>query len=136
VIVYFSSVSGYTHKFVEALGEPAVRLPLNSKEAGEFRVSEEFVLILPTYGASGSGFVPKQVIKFLNQEENRTLLRGVIGSGNRNFHQDFAKAADIVSAKLQVPVLYRFELSGTQEDINIVKEGLHRFGESKFRVTH
>jgi protein involved in ribonucleotide reduction len=129
VIVYFSSVSGFTHKFVESLGEPAVRLPLNSKDAGEFRVSEEFVLILPTYGASGSGFVPKQVIKFLNQEENRTLLRGVIGSGNRNFHEDFARAADVISAKLSVPVLYRFELSGTQEDINIVKEGLHRFWE-------
>lgn len=90
-------------------------------------MSEEFVLILPTYGASGSGFVPKQVIKFLNQEENRTLLRGVIGSGNRNFHEDFARAADVISAKLNVPVLYRFEISGTPQDINTVKEGLHRF---------
>lgn len=124
MIVYFSNVSGFTHRFVEKLGLPASRIPINSVEAGSFRISEPSTLILPTYGANGRDFVPRQCIRFLNVEENRNLITSVIGSGNINFLDDFAKAADIVSAKLGVPVLHRFELAGTPEDIDIVHKEL------------
>lgn len=131
MIVYFSNVSGYTHRFVEKLGLPAIRIPLNAKEAELLTLSEEFVLITPTYGASGKGFVPKQVIKFLNNPENRSKLRGVIGSGSLNFLEDYTKAADIISGKCNVPILYRFELSGTDEDVANTQEGLNSFWEIK-----
>ena len=129
-IVYFSSVTLNTHRFVEKLGNPASRIPLIAKDLSNFEVTEPFVLVTPTYGASGKGFVPKQVVKLLNVEPIRNLCVGVIGSGNRNFLEDYNKAADIVSAKLGVPVLYRFELAGTDEDIKITKEGLSKFVES------
>ena len=123
MIVYFSNVSGYTHRFVEKLEVPASRIPINSVEAGTFTITEPSVLLLPTYGANGRDYVPRQVIRFLNQENNRNLITGVIGTGNINFLEDYCKAADVVSAKLGVPVLYRFELSGTQDDIdNVHKE--------------
>ena len=96
-------------------------------DAAQFTVSEEFVLVTPTYGA---GNVPKQVVKFLNLEQNRVLCRGVIGSGNRNFFDDYAKAADIIAYKLQIPILYKYELAGTPEDIDEVKERLNTFGKS------
>ena len=124
MIVYFSNVSGFTHRFVEKLGLSASRIPINSVEAGSFRISEPSTLILPTYGANGRDFVPKQVIRFLNVEANRNLITSVIGSGNINFLDDYTKAADIVSAKLGVPVLHRFELAGTPEDIDIVHKEL------------
>lgn len=124
MIVYFSNVSGFTHRFVEKLGLSASRIPINSVEAGSFRISEPSTLILPTYGANGRDFVPRQVIRFLNVEANRNLITSVIGSGNINFLDDYTKAADIVSAKLGVPVLHRFELAGTPEDIDIVHKEL------------
>jgi len=71
--------------------------------------------------------VPKQVIKFLNNEQNRSLLRGVVASGNLNFGPDFCKAGDIVAAKCGVPYLYRFELMGTDHDVRRVQEGLEEF---------
>lgn len=131
LVVYFSSVSLNTHRFVQKLGMPAIRIPLLTKDLEGFTVEEPFVLITPTYGASGKGFVPKQVVKLLNIETVRNLCQGVIGSGNRNFNEDYNKAADIVSAKLGVPVLYRFELAGTDEDIRTTLEGLKTFGKSK-----
>lgn len=114
-------------RFIEKLDVPALRLPLKTADAGLVRVDQDFVLVTPTYGAGGKGFVPKQVISFLNQEENRVRCRGVIGSGNINFHGDYCKAGEIVSAKLQVPLLYRFELAGTSEDVTKTKEGLYTF---------
>lgn len=131
MIVYFSNVSGYTARFVEKLGEPALRIPLKSADAAEFTVDEEFVLIVPTYGANGRDFVPKQVIKFLNNIKNRTLIRGVIGTGNRNFLEDYAKSGRIISEKCRIPLLYTFELAGMDEDVANVKKGLEKFWETK-----
>ena len=84
-LVYFSSVSGNTKRFVEKLGLPAHRIPLYPKD-DPLVVDEDFVLMVPTYGGgNGRGAVPKQVIKFLNDERNRKHIRGVIGAGNTNF---------------------------------------------------
>jgi protein involved in ribonucleotide reduction len=124
VIVYFSSVSENTHRFVEKLDIPAIRLPLMTSEAGLVEVDDPYVLVTPTYGADGKGFVPKQVVRFLNQKPNRELCVGVVGSGNTNFGEDFALAGFIVSEKLNVPLLHVFELSGMPEDVESVTEGL------------
>lgn len=126
-LVYFSSRSENTHRFVEKLGLPALRLPLGSDEP--LPVAEEpYVLVTPTYGGGETkGAVPKPVIRFLNDERNRALLRGVIAAGNTNFGTAFAIAGDIVAAKCAVPFLYRFELLGTAEDIDNVRQGLARF---------
>ena len=129
-LIYFSSVSNNTHRFVEKLQLPpgeTARLPLRTKE-DTLSATEPFVLVLPSYGADGGkGSVPKQVIKFLNVESNRSLMRGVIGSGNTNFHDSYCIAGDIVAAKCGVPHLYRFELMGTDEDVSTVHKGLEEF---------
>lgn len=135
MIVYFSNVSNFTHKFVEKLEVPASRIPIKAEEAGTFTISEPATLILPTYGANGRDFVPKQVIRFLNQEQNRQLIHSVIGSGNINFLEDYCRGADIVAEKLQVPLLYRFELAGTQDDVENVRNGLHLW-ETKLQMNH
>lgn len=123
MIVYFSSVSEFTHRFVQKLGLPAVRIPLSGSEAGLLSVSEPYVLITPTYGADRKGYVPKQVIRFLNTEENRIGCKGVVASGNTNFGEEFCLAGPILSHKLGVPLLHTFELAGMPEDVEAVLEG-------------
>jgi len=126
-LVYFSSVSGNTRRFVEALGRPAERIPLLPSEA-PLTVSDPYVLVLPTYGGGeGRGAVPKQVIRFLNDEGNRALIRGVIAAGNTNFGEAYCLAGDIVAAKCDVPLLYRFEVFGTPDDVAAVNSGLEEF---------
>src|SRR5690606_35653965 len=48
-LVYFSSVSGNTHRFVQKLDRPALRIPLYPREE-PLVVSEPYVLLVPTYG--------------------------------------------------------------------------------------
>lgn len=132
MIVYFSSVSGYTHRFVEKLGIPARRIPIRPRVEGMLRITEPSVLIVPTYGAGpATKAVPKQVIEFLNIKENRDLVIGVIGAGNTNFGEAFGIAGDIISNKLQIPLLYRFEIFGTPEDVETVQKGIPEFVERR-----
>lgn len=126
-LAYFSSGSGNTDRFVNRLGLPATRLPLRATDTPP-EMAEPFVLICPTYAdGEGRGAVAKPVIRFLNIEKNRTLLRGVIASGNRNFGETFALAGQVIAAKCNVPVLYRFELAGTETDIARIRDGLTKF---------
>ncbi|WP_439617726.1 class Ib ribonucleoside-diphosphate reductase assembly flavoprotein NrdI [Shinella sp.] len=125
-LVYFSTRSENTHRFVAKLGLSAARIPLRADEA--LQAAAPFVLVVPTYcGEDGKGAVPKQVIRFLNDADNRSNLRGVIAAGNSNFGATFGIAGDVISAKCGVPYLYRFELLGTAEDVANVKDGLERF---------
>ncbi len=71
--------------------------------------------------------MPKQVIRFLNDPGNRSLIRGVIAAGNTNFGTGYGLAGDVIAAKCHVPVLYRFELFGTPDDVDIVRRGLELF---------
>ena len=127
LLVYFSSASENTHRFVGKLGFRSARIPLRPKEA-PLAVDEEYVLVVPTYGGgSVKGAVPKQVITFLNDPRNRSLCRGVIASGNTNFGEAYCLAGDIIASKLNVPLLYRYELLGTPTDVVRVQEGLEDF---------
>ena len=124
-LVYFSSASENTRRFVAKLGLDAVRIPLRRTDPA-LRVDHPYVLVVPTYGGGApTGAVPKQVIGFLNDPGNRRGLRGVISAGNTNFGPAYGLAGDIVAAKCGVPHLYRFELMGTPDDVARVREGLH-----------
>ena len=60
---------------------------------------------------------------------NHDLLRGVAASGNRNWGQNFAKAGRSISEKYQVPLLMKFEVQGTQNDISEFKAKVGQFNE-------
>jgi protein involved in ribonucleotide reduction len=131
-LVYFSSVSENTHRFVEKLDLPATRIPLRYPRDG-ITIDRPYVLVLPTYGGGATatgrdtGYVPKPVVKFLNDVHNRSLIRAVIAGGNTNFGDTYCFAGDVVSSKCHVPFLYRFEVMGTAYDVERVREGLAEF---------
>ena len=131
LLVYFSSVSGNTARFIEKLGKRALRIPLRPTDP-PLVIDEPFVLVTPTYGGGAGrgvekGAVPKQVIRFLNEERNRRNIRGVISAGNTNVGDAFCLAGDIISRKCAVPHLYRLEVFGTPDDVERVTEGLERW---------
>ncbi|MBW3243518.1 class Ib ribonucleoside-diphosphate reductase assembly flavoprotein NrdI [Epibacterium sp. DP7N7-1] len=123
-IAYWSGATGNTHRFVEKLELPSLRI---QNHGDPLRVNEPCVLITPTYADGlGRGAIPKPVRRFLDLAENRCHVLGVIGGGNRNFGQMFAQGATAVSAKYGMPVLHRFELAGLPKDVAFVREGLIR----------
>lgn len=122
-LVYFSSRSGNTHRFVSQLGRAALRIPPGDGPLPD--PAGPFVLICPTYAdGQGRGAVPKPVIRFLNDPARRARLQGVIATGNRNFGATYALAGRIIADKCQVPLLYSLELAGTPTDITRVRAGL------------
>lgn len=123
-VVYFSNYSGNTKRFVEKLNGNAIRIPIDWRN-NPIAVNRPYVLFVPTYGGGeGRAAIPRQVRAFLNIEENRNLLQGVVGFGNTNFGDHFCRAADMISAKTGVPVIARVEIFGTQEDVDKVTERL------------
>lgn len=126
-LLFFSSASGNTLRFIASLGRPALRIPVSPKEPLP-PVPADYVLICPTYAdGEGRGAVPKQVIRFLNDPANRAGIRGVIGTGNRNFGTTYGLAGDVISRKCNVPLLTKFELAGTARDFARIRDGLDAF---------
>lgn len=126
-LLYYSSASGNTERFISKLALPALRVPVG-RQAALPDVDAPYMLVCPSYAdARGGGAVPSAVIRALNDESLRRGIRGVIGAGNRNFGKNFACAADVIANRCKVPVLYRFELAGTDRDLHIVRQGLEKF---------
>lgn len=125
-IAYFSNESENTHRFIqrltthaETLSQPISTTRLNIK-GDQPIVNEDYILIVPSYGTERTGHTPPQVKKFLNDENTRMHCVGVIGAGNINFGDEYAAAGDVLSLKLQVPLLHKIELSGFPKDTDIV----------------
>jgi protein involved in ribonucleotide reduction len=122
-IVYFSNYSGNTKRFVEKISDSAIQIPITWDPESPLIVDKDFVLFVPTYGGgSETHSVPRQVVKFLNIEQNREHLAGIVGFGNTNFGENYCKAAEIIATKTGAPILYRVEITGTQEDVLEVKK--------------
>lgn len=123
-VIYFSNISENTHRFVQKLGEEALRIPYKPSDEPVI-ATEPYLLITPTYGSGiDTKAVPRQVIKFLNDPRNRSLLRGVIAAGNTSFGADYCLAGRVIAAKCDVPLLHRFEILGTPDDVIAVQNRL------------
>ncbi len=51
---------------------------------------------------------------------------GVAASGNRVWGDNFAKSAEKISKQYQVPILGKFELSGTAKDVELFTQEVER----------
>ncbi|MDW8091338.1 MAG: class Ib ribonucleoside-diphosphate reductase assembly flavoprotein NrdI [Meiothermus sp.] len=106
LLLVYASKTGNVARFVE-------RLPLPKRRILDGGERVEVPCLLVTY-TTGFGQVPPEVVRFV--EGNRPFIKGVAASGNRNWGQNFARAADLLSARYGLPVLLKFELSGTEKD--------------------
>ncbi|MDQ0112721.1 class Ib ribonucleoside-diphosphate reductase assembly flavoprotein NrdI [Paenibacillus harenae] len=105
MLVVYDSKTGNVKRFINKLNMRA--MPIDEEKS----VDEPFVLVTYT---TGFGEVPEKVASFLKR--NFEHLRGVSASGNRNWGTGFAKSADTISQMYDVPVISKFELSGTSQD--------------------
>lgn len=64
---------------------------------------------------TGFGQVPAAVDEFIRY--NADELRGVAVSGNRNWGRNYGAAGEAIAQEYGVPLLLRFELAGTDEDV-------------------
>lgn len=106
MLIAYDSRTGNVARFINKLNRRAVRIN------GEAVLSEPFVLVTYT---TGFGQIPDATAQFLRK--NGRWLRGVASSGNRNWGDGFAKSADRIAEQYRIPVLSRFELSGSNREV-------------------
>lgn len=123
LIVAYDSRTGNVKRFVSKLDMDSIQITEDSV------INEPFVLITFT---TGFGQVPPKTAKFL--ERNHRNLIAVSASGNKNWGDSFAKSADIISESFGVPVILKFELSGTPNDVVFFKERVQEIGKQTHRT--
>ncbi|WP_223068915.1 class Ib ribonucleoside-diphosphate reductase assembly flavoprotein NrdI [Paenibacillus caui] len=115
MLIAYDSKTGNVKRFIGKLKMPAVQID------DSMTLDEPFVLVTYT---TGFGQVPERVASFLKR--NYKQLVGVAASGNRNWGDKFARSADIISEEYHVPVVGKFELSGTFGDAERFKQEVSR----------
>lgn len=116
--IYFaSSSSGMVRQFAERLGRPAH--DLGDRDVRRSVPEGPWVLITPSYktGNPDNDTIPEPVRRFLRDPATRRRMVGIMGSGNRNFGSHYQAAARTIARISGRPVLFEFELQGTQWDV-------------------
>lgn len=106
MLIVYDSRTGNVARFIAKLDKRALRIDQAAA------LAEPFVLVTYT---TGFGQTPEKTTAFLRQ--NGAWLAGVAASGNRNWGDGFAKSADRIAVEYRVPVLSKFELSGSTKEV-------------------
>lgn len=118
-IVYFS-VTGQTRRFIKKL---AAADTYEIDPTTDFEeLNEPFVLITPTYEEN----ITEPIRDFLDYGSNASNLKGIVGTGNRNFAQLFIFTARDLSRDYNVPIIYAFEFNGTPKDVSNFKKAVKK----------
>jgi protein involved in ribonucleotide reduction len=117
-MIAFASRTGNVRYVVSKLGLPA--FDIEDRQL----ISEPFLLFTYT---DGLGEIPAKVRQFM--EQNGSLCRGVIVSGNSNFGTTFGKAGEVIAAQWSIPLVRKLELRGFGDDY----EAIRRYYEQNVR---
>ena len=109
--VVYASRTGNVESIIDRLGVDAVRI-----EDGSESVTEDYIIFTYT---DGYGDVPGEVADFL--ENNSANVKGVVVSGDTSYGDAYCGAGDVIAEEYNVPVLYKVENEGTDEDIENIK---------------
>ena len=132
----YISLSGNTDSFVKRLRDYLL-LNTKLKEVNLLNVKDlvkenipfnevanPFVAFLPTYLEGGNGIDngDKEILttplrEYIRYKDNYKKCLGIIGSGNKNFNNQYCLTAKQYSQEFGFPVLYNFELRGLDIDI-------------------
>lgn len=134
--ILFISIEGNTRSFLKRMTAYAAQQHTFSKDNPRIVTKEitdqtvleaekkPFFAFVPTYldGGNGldSGFtelMTNALGEYIGQNDNAKLCMGVVGSGNKNFNEQYCLTARKYSAEFHVPFLADYELRGTNEDL-------------------
>jgi protein involved in ribonucleotide reduction len=130
--ITYISLSGNTHSFVKRLSDYLLETydikthQINIKELNHetFPITGAFLAVLPTYLEGGNGLDSGDVEilttplgDFIAAHDNYKHCFGIIGSGNRNFNNQYCLSAKQYAKRFGFPMIGDFELRGTNSDI-------------------
>lgn len=136
ISLVYISLSGNTASFIKRLSaflqerhenveiEQVDIKDMVKEERTFYAMSQPFVAFLPTYLEGGNGLdngdveiLTNDLGDFIAFEENYKRCFGIVGSGNRNFNNQYCLTAKQYAERFGFPVLDTFELRGLNEDV-------------------
>ena len=139
ISLVYISLSGNTESFVtrlkdyllsqyEGIEVQKIHIKDLVKEGQDFyEMDHPYVAFLPTYLEGGNGvdngdveILTTPVGDFIAYGDNASKCFGVVGSGNRNFNNQYCLTAKQYSQRFGFPVLADFEMRGMLGDIKRV----------------
>ena len=137
--IRYISISGNTRSFVQRLTTYSEEQhqhneknpTITSKEISENSPleveTEPFFTFVPTYLDGGNGLdngdteiLTETMREYLEYEDNHNLCLGVVGSGNKNFNNQYCLTAKQYAQRFGFPFLADYELRGTPSDVTRV----------------
>ncbi|MGT2933545.1 class Ib ribonucleoside-diphosphate reductase assembly flavoprotein NrdI [Streptococcus catagoni] len=130
--ILFISLSGNTLSFVKRLSqylethEQIKTKAINIKDLQHqtFPIEDDFVAILPTYLEGGNGLnngdveiLTNPLGDFIASHDNYKHCFGIVGSGNKNFNNQYCLTAKQYAKRFGFPMIGDFEMRGTLSDI-------------------
>jgi len=113
MFVYYDSKTGNVQRFIDKIKKERPEWSF-VKISSDMEISENGHLVTFT---TNFGEIPDTTEKFLENENNRKYIKSISSSGNMNWGTLFGKAADNIEEKYGIPVLMKFELSGTHVQV-------------------
>lgn len=136
ISLVYISLSGNTASFIKRLStflqerhenveiEQVDIKDMVKEERPFYAMYQPFVAFLPTYLEGGNGLnngdveiLTNDLGDFIAFEENYKCCFGIVGSGNRNFNNQYCLTAKQYAERFGFPVLDTFELRGLNEDV-------------------
>ena len=136
ISLVYISLSGNTASFIKRLSaflqerhenveiEQVDIKDMVKEERPFYAMSQPFIVFLPTYLEGGNGLdngdveiLTNDLGDFIAFEENYKRCFGIVGSGNRNFNNQYCLTAKQYAERFGFPVLDTFELRGLNEDV-------------------
>jgi|SRR5690606_13307467 len=125
-LIYYDSKTGNVERFIKKLEE--------IKDWRFIKISDDVEAFEPGHLITFTtrfGEIPETTKRFLDNEN--IWLYSVTSSGNRNWGRNFGLAGDLIAKQLDIPLLMKFELSGTSEDVNLFINLIETFNYDKER---
>lgn len=86
--------------------------------------TEPFFAFVPTYLDGGNGIdngvkelMTNALGEYIAYDDNAKLCHGVVGSGNKNFNEQYCLTAKRYASQFNIPFLADYELRGTGRDV-------------------
>lgn len=136
IYVLFISIEGNTRSFLTRMQafakqqhsinpkNPVIELKEITDQSVPEKEEQPFFAFVPTYldGGDGinSGFkelMTNPLGEYIANNNNAEKCMGVVGSGNKNFNQQYCLTARMYARDFNAPFLADYELRGTSEDI-------------------
>lgn len=125
--IYYISIEGNTKSFLEKVKMLDKDNILDVQEVTDMTDIPEhltpYVIFVPTYLDGGNGIdngvtetLTNPLGEFIEDLDDGEHCLGIIGSGNRNFNQQFCLTARRYASKFNAPFIDSFELRGTDKD--------------------